>query len=78
MQFVSKSVENVTKDLIEVSYKDPMKSVPEDPSLAVETRVLFLSLPVFCLRTLSSVFSFNLFYFSWLDTGSSLKLHDSC
>lgn len=48
------------------------------PSLAVETRVLFLSLPVFCLRTLSSVFSFNLFYFSWLDTDSSLKLHDSC
>lgn len=46
--------------------------------LVVETRVLFLSLPVFCLRTLSSVFSFNLFYFSWLDTGSSLKLHDSC
>lgn len=31
MQFVSKSVENVTKVLIEVAYKVPVKSVPEDP-----------------------------------------------
>lgn len=69
IHFSVDSRSSVSEDLFEVMVLNL--------DLTIETHLGFLSSPVFYLHFhLSSVLT--CFLFSWLDTGSSLKLHDSC